>query len=476
MQSDELVCMSRPIPLETADSIWRRIPWRIVGAVLVALLLRLYFVSSYYKYRLDPRIDYWAMGYQAGHWSFPYRPGGVRDHWAFGYETGRIARAIASGHGFSDPMPAPSGPTADLGPVFPSLVAGVFKLFGIYSKTSLLVLLTLNSLFSAATCIPIFHLAEKSVGRWAATGAAWAWALYPSCIFLIAQMIWETYLSTLLLTCLIVWALYIGSSLWEWTAFGLLWGILILSSPNTLVLLPILAGWGCFRLSKNRQKWALRALICALMVFLVVLPWEVRNYRVFGHVVPIRDNFWLEFHLANNGGPVFCTEHVAHPACNDDEAVELSAVGEARYMAHKRAQAIDFVSHHPGWFLAQTLRRIAFLWTGFWRLDGEWFGLEKPFDPFWFVSTVLMIFGMRNAFRQQMNERWLYLLIILIFPLPYYLMAPVLRYRQPIDPVILVLSAYGAKSCLEAWKDRRLRQSAREAVEVPEPEFSEEMA
>src|SRR5271157_1574466 len=78
--------------------------------VVVALLLRLVVMSFLYPERTDP----------------------YRDHWRLGGESGRIARSIAQGEGFSNPLFGKTGPTAWLAPVFPYLLAGIFKIFGVY--------------------------------------------------------------------------------------------------------------------------------------------------------------------------------------------------------------------------------------------------------------------------------------------------------------------------------------------------------
>src|SRR5581483_9787242 len=98
-----------------------------------------------------------------------------RDFWHFGWETGRIARAIAAGHDFSSPLFGDTGPTAIMTPLYPYLLGGIFKVFGIYSKASAFVILGLNSLFSALTCVPIFFIAENFFGRRIATWSAWVW-------------------------------------------------------------------------------------------------------------------------------------------------------------------------------------------------------------------------------------------------------------------------------------------------------------
>src|SRR5438477_7070228 len=74
------------------------------------------------------------------------------DHdFSFGWEMGRIGRAIANGRGFADPFDGQTGPTAWEPPVYPYLIAGVFRLTGVYTHASAIILLAINSLCSALT-------------------------------------------------------------------------------------------------------------------------------------------------------------------------------------------------------------------------------------------------------------------------------------------------------------------------------------
>ena len=146
--------------------------------VVVALALRLVVMCFLYPERTDP----------------------YRDHWRFGGEAGRIARSIAQGEGFSNPLFGRTGPTAWLAPVFPYLLAAIFKLFGTYTKASAITILALDCFFSALTCIPIYFIAKKHFGESTARWAGWAWAFFPYAIFFSADFIWATTLTTLLMT------------------------------------------------------------------------------------------------------------------------------------------------------------------------------------------------------------------------------------------------------------------------------------
>jgi len=378
------------------------------------------------------------------------------DHWPYGYETGRIARAIASGRGFSDPFFAQTGPTAWMGPIYPYILAGVFKVFGIYTAASAIVILSLNSLFSALTCVPVFFLARESFGDRMGIVSAWAWAIFPYAVFFSADWIWETCLTTLLLSVLFVFTIYLARAprLAVWIGFGVTWGVAALSSPAVLSLLPFLGGWVCYRLHQHGEKWFRPATVAAIFFFLSLVPWGLRNYRTFHKFIFVRDNFWLEIWVGNHGDTsMFAT---AHPSTSTEEADEYGRVGELAYMAEKRRGVLAFIEEHPGWVALMSFRRFIFNWTCFWSLpEGrvvEEFDPDEPFDPaniiFCTALTVLSLVGLRRAFLEHADTRWLYAFALVFFPLLYYLSKTHIRYRHPIDPELVILAVYA----LATWR------------------------
>jgi len=71
----------------------------------VGFLIRVLYITIIHTYRIRPQ----------------------EDHLQFGWEMGRIARALATGYGYSDPFTGHSGPTAWSPPLYPLLIAGVFN-------------------------------------------------------------------------------------------------------------------------------------------------------------------------------------------------------------------------------------------------------------------------------------------------------------------------------------------------------------
>src|ERR1700689_238443 len=56
----------------------------------------------------------------------------------FLFESGNIAHSLATGQGFASPFRVNTGPTAWMPPVYPLLLAAIFRIFGPYPFSSFL--------------------------------------------------------------------------------------------------------------------------------------------------------------------------------------------------------------------------------------------------------------------------------------------------------------------------------------------------
>src|ERR1700758_4067503 len=88
-------------------------------------------------------------------------PPGVLGIVPFQNEAGNIAAALAQGRGFSDLFRTETGATAWLAPVYPILLAAIFKICGVFTVRAFWVSCLMNILFSSAACMPIFYVAKK---------------------------------------------------------------------------------------------------------------------------------------------------------------------------------------------------------------------------------------------------------------------------------------------------------------------------
>ncbi len=135
-----------------------------------------------------------------------HAPTPIKANPPFGFEVGRVARAIAAGEGFSSPLrDMDTGPTAWFTPIYPYLLAGIFKLWGTYSDMSRVIIATLNCAFAALTIVPIYGIARRSFGEGVARGASWVWVFLPTSLYFPIVWIWDTALTALIFM-LIFWA------------------------------------------------------------------------------------------------------------------------------------------------------------------------------------------------------------------------------------------------------------------------------
>jgi len=384
-------------------------------------------------------------------------PDGLRpmpSTFGFGFETGSIAGSIATGHGFSSPFGVASGPTAWIAPVYPYLCATVFKFLGVFTVRSAIAILTMNSLFSALTCITIYLVAERTVGSRVGFWAGWTWAVVPFFMRWPITWVWDMSLSALLVSLLFLCTLEVRQTTsWKkWLGLGLLWGLTALTNPALLTFLPLSAIWLAYQIRDKWRQFIPLMAIAALACLVVVAPWLVRNRLVLGEYVFIRGNFGFEFadgnyHYSNGMG-----WFGKHPTGNRRILAEYLRSGERAFVAEHTRQGIEFVRHYPGEFAQLCLRRFAAFWDGtalnYTSTIDEW----RPW--MFFPLSLLTLWGLILAIGQKVPGSVLAAGLLLLYPVPYYLTFPSVRYRHAIEPEMLILSVYFLYEAVMHFKAR----------------------
>ena len=397
------------------------------------------------------------------------------DNFGFGWEMGRIAASLASGRGFSDPFGPHTGPTAWEAPLYPFLTAGVFQIFGIYSRASAFVLLALNSIFSALTCIPIFLIARRIFSEKVAVGSAWTWALLPNVMFWATRWVWETSLSALLLTTILWLALTLntdqkeGRDRWlQWAEFGLLWGVAALNSTSLLSFLPASGLWAWYHGHRRGKKSLAGVALASIVFFACITPWLVRNYRTFGQFIFIRDNFGAELRLGNGPGADGTWMEYLHPTQSIFAMRQYQTMGELAYIAMRKRQALDYIEADYGRFAVLSLKRFVYFWAGPPKATEPWW-LNPAKNSLFLVSSVLMFWGLGRALRLSKPGAALLFWLILIFPAIYYVVFPAPRYRVPIEPEMAILCVFLVSEAGKKSSARPDRSSERESGSLSDP-------
>ena len=396
-------------------------------------------------------------------------------NFSFGWEIGRIAYSIATGRGFSSPFGGDTGPSAWNAPVYPYIVALAFRLFGIYTHGAAIALLAFNSLCGALTCWPIVRISRRMFNERVAVWSGWIWALFPYGVYWAVRWVWDTSLSALLLTLVVMLTLDMEGDrrLNSWFGYGLLWGMVGLTNPAALSFLPVSGLWLAYSLYRRKLGFLLPATLGAIVFWLTLTPWLVRDYEVFHKLVFIRDNVGVEIRCGNNPLAEGMWVGMYHPSQNPILFSRYKQMGEAAYSAEQMRLAKQWIAENPKKFAVIGFRKAVFFWTGrppqitlpewmvehqnkwasrtFWpvifRADGQpryWLAdaIDSLKPAFFMAWNVLALGGLLLAIKRRVHGASLLASLLIFYPLVYYLSFPHPHYRHPIEPELLILGVY----------------------------------
>ena len=324
------------------------------------------------------------------------------------------------------------------GPAYEFFLAGIYFFFGqsfeaVWLIQALLHILTAYLIY--LICRKIF--AEK--GELVGLIAAALFAFHPDLVEISAMLMTETlYLFLLTLT------IYVFVRVWEKPGalpragmLGLISGLAILARPPVILFLPVFL---FFYLFKRRFR---ELFLFAALVMLVLTPWTVRNWRIYGQFIPTtligEYNLWVGNRLGTDGGQI---------ATEDNPATQYAEkFGYLDFKEKARAEFGSFILAEPMVFAKLTGLRII-----------RYFSLIRPMG-FWFYQSglpqlifvalsglaiaLLFIFGFSGslvAWRGKGVGRWL-VVLLLAAPLAIIFATVQSRYRFQIYPLLAIFGA-----------------------------------
>ena len=397
--------------------IWRSPAWM----VLVAFAVRVLWIALAHTYRFRT----------------------TEANFGFGFETGRLAYSLANGHGFSSPFGGDTGPSAWNPPVYPWILSLAFRMFGSYSHAAAFAMLVFNSVFAALTSWTVYRTARRIFGQTVAIWSGWIWALYPDTIYWSVKWIWETSLSAFLLSLLFMLTVELEGDERpsSWLGYGVLWGVAALTNPAALSFLPFAGCWLVYQLHRRGKRFFVPVVLSAVVFWMTIMPWLVRNYEVFGRFVFVRDNFGNELRVGNNPLAEGMYVLVYHPSDNVILYAKYKRMGELAFCSEQGRIARGWIAQHPGRFAAVSLRRFYYFWNGIPRQSRmQW--LAETENTHFLLVSVLGIWGLLLALKRRVHGVFLFATLLAFYPLVYYICFPEPRYRHPIDPQLLILGVY----------------------------------
>ncbi len=204
------------------------------------------------------------------------------DHDSLTYQT--IAYNILREHCY---CLLPHLPTVDRAPLWPAIIAAVYGTLGDQDRKVRLLLCVIG----AITCVLIYCFARDLFGKRAAIFAGLLAAVYPYLYIYDGWLYSESVYTCLLLA--FCYTIYRIQRKPHWSLMllsGVLLVLLSLTRPNGLLILALFLAWALFLGWRKLMAWHTvlqSTLIITGVTILLLAPWTMRNYLVTRTFVPI---------------------------------------------------------------------------------------------------------------------------------------------------------------------------------------------
>jgi hypothetical protein len=356
-------------------------------------------------------------------------------------EASSVARALLTNHSFADPYSIPTGSTAHLNPFFPGLLALIELAFGQRYAGAIVRCAVLIASYSLLYALFPALAIRFGMPRRAGIIAGFAAALLPVRPSAEIYRGWEEPFAALALVGCLLLAHRLAKepSLRRSLIFGLAAGGALYISAA--LALPIASIAIVDIVSNRNRKTILRWTAAAVIATLSISPWLIRNRAELGEWVFMRDNLGLELRFSNHPGarPSFELMHrdpasnALHPSFSRAEAAKVLRLGEVEYNHREMALFTAYVAGHPGGFAVLSLQHFFYFWFG--PLE-HW--------PTLVVTTAYTLLGLfalpllRRTSGNTVFRIWCAALVA--YPLLYYFVQYVNRYRVPVDWMIWLLA------------------------------------
>ena len=309
-------------------------------------------------------------------------------------------------------------------------LGAIYLLFGYVPLIARLI----TALLSTLIVLVLYLLARDIFNRQVAMLAAFIAAVYAYLVFYGVTLVTETpFILAILLALYISYEIVAHPALWKWVALGICLAVCVLFRMAVVFFVPILLAWIYFRHPQRKSF----LLIPITIILLAVIPFTIRNYFLwdqflllesqFGHV------FWNGNHPASLGN--------FHPfRVFEIPGQVLVSQNDAQITNQLLAMGIHNVLNDPRLFASLTITRLREFFT-FWPTPDSTtpanvmrvfsFGILWPF-------AVAGIWLTKSDWRKLLP---LYL-FMLIHTAIYAISWTMIRYRIPLDAMLIIFAAF----------------------------------
>jgi 4-amino-4-deoxy-L-arabinose transferase-like glycosyltransferase len=346
-----------------------------------------------------------------------------------------VAHSLVTGHGFGLQALRPPG--------YPAFVAAVWSVTG----ENLLALRLVEALVGTISVALIAALGARWFGSGAGRLALVVAAFHPVLAYLPSTQYSENLLvlvCVLAYGCLFEAILRPGRRLRWWIAGGVLLGVACLIRPNVVVLVPGLLLGAAWSLARAGRGFALPAFACVVALSLTLAPWLIRNHRVHGHWYFVAAGGGRSLWLGNNDQTSGRAGSIAVP--------DSALLNEMGRLPGDIAQDQHFAEIGLAWIKADPVRaarRYLVHMGSLWAIYPDT-STRAPFMNLWArlaqgVASIVIYLGALMALARTRDVPVIVPMAaaIVTFSLVNAVFFMVLRYRMPVEPLLIWMSAIG---------------------------------
>ncbi len=367
-----------------------------------------------------------------------------------------LALRVLGGHGFTFgelwwPITRAGEPTAHWSFPYTLYLVAIYGLFGSHP---------VDARILQAIVVGILHpyvaylIGKKAFDRNVGLIAAAVTALYIYYIYYGAALMTEPFYITAIL-----FSLYFSMQLREkqnkkkdfllGMALGLSLGLTVTLRQVFLLFIPFLFAWLWFAHFKNtRSLPVLSTVLSIVVIVLFILPITYYNYSRFHRFVLLNTNSGYAFFWGNN--PIYGTKFIPILTTSQYRGMipeEVRHLDEAALDSELLKRGIQFVVQDPKRFILLSLSRIPSYFM-FWYSPASGmlsnisrigsFGIMLPFMLY---GLFLSIKRSRNFLELVISPAGLLMLFALVYSSIHILTWTLIRYRLPVDAVLIPFSA-----------------------------------
>lgn len=381
-----------------------------------------------------------------------------------------LANRLVNGFGFSFPknwypsFVAADAPTAHWSFLYTALIAVVYAVFGFNPLA-----VRLFSAVLGGVLLPwmMYRLARRVWPKReniallsAGLGAVYAYFILFSAqlmteTFFISAVLWSLERSLALITDLkkgetdlrhnLITAVGLGVSLGLATLFRqsiLPWAVVSFA-------LLLWVGWK----SSHLQSAFLSLLLSGLILIAFILPFTIRNYRVFGEFMLLNSNAGFAMYSAQH--PMHGTSFQAFTAAPLPDDIYPLPENEPQWDRALMSRGFQFIAADPGRYALLSISRLADYFM-FWpaRQTSLINNVGRLLSSALFLP--LMIYGLWISARHWRTYWFLYI-FMLFYSIMHLLTWAMIRYRLPVDAVLLLFAALGLAALSQRFRLSRTK-------------------